>query len=167
MHVREGVRPAVHVDMHEARALGWVRDREPGLLERLACRAVPRLLARFEVTAGLHPDPELAVLVQEHAARPHHDRGPRDMGRVRVLVERRVEPPDLHEHPRDRRALTLVHGVVRGEQAAHDRACVVSGYAVNVQRPWSMTVSPFWFSVRYTATPSSTTHIFTVSSSPG
>src|SRR5436190_13306090 len=40
------------------------------------------------------------------------------------------------------------------------------GYASNVQRPWSKTTSPFWVSVRKIASPPST-HIFTVSASPG
>jgi len=114
MGVAEG--GLVHVDVDEQRAAGWMLDAQAQLLGRLTPGRRGRGLAGVDVAAGLHPDAEPLVEVQDRAAPAHHDARRGDVGRVGVLVARRGQPGELREEALAGGGLTRRPGPVALDQ---------------------------------------------------
>ena len=86
--------------------------RQTGLLDRLAHGGVPRQLPGVDVTAGLDPDPQPLVAVQDDPPGPDDQGRGGDVHRVGVLVERVGQAGHLDGEALDADPLPLV-----------DRAC--------------------------------------------
>ncbi len=106
VEMRVGVGRLVDVEMDEERARGGMLDGETQFLGGLAQRGGGRGLARVDVAAGLHPDAEPLVPVQDGAAAPDHDARRGDVGRAGVLVTRGVEQAELGQEALPGRHLT-------------------------------------------------------------
>ena len=87
----------MHIDVHELRHPLAVEpsgktNLEPGLLPSFSQRGRPRRLAGVDMPARLQPEAQPLVFQQHHAPRPHHQRRASDVGQVRLLRKRRIQP---------------------------------------------------------------------------
>ena len=85
----------MRVEMYQPFAPLRVANGKSCLLPRLAQCRFPRRLARFEMTAWLHPHADALVQVEHGASRSHHDRRAGDMNRIGILVKRVDQPVEL------------------------------------------------------------------------
>lgn len=101
----------VHVDVgepgHAIDHLGEI-DGETGLLDRLAPGCPPRRLTGIEVSTGLQPHVETLVSMEHDTARTEHERRPRDVHRIGLLIERIGQLVEGFEERRDTAVFRIV-----------------------------------------------------------
>ena len=83
------------IEVQEQRAPRRVCHGEAELLGRLTLRRHVGRLAGVDVTAGLHPDAQALVEMQDSAAAPDHDARGGDVRRIGVFVARRGQATEL------------------------------------------------------------------------
>ena len=132
-----GVAPAavMNVDVHEPRPVGGVPRDEAGLLPRLAHGGVRGVLTAVDVAAGLQPQAEPLVPMQDHTSGTGHDCRGRDVHGVGLLIERVGQPRQLGPEPRERTGFTFVDREPPPQQA-------IEGLAVGGRRGAMQTSGP-------------------------
>ena len=87
----------MYIDMHQLRPLWRMGCREPGFLQGFAHGAIPWCFAFVDVPAGLEPDAEAFVSMQQYPQFTHHNGRAGHVGDVAMFVEWVAEQIEGHQ----------------------------------------------------------------------
>jgi len=105
----------VDIDMKQTWSARRMLGVDPGLFDAFTDSGFGNHLSCVDVATRLEPSAEASMPMEEDASRANHDGRPGDVHQVRMAIERVWQPGQLIQHPRQRRLLADITGVMGSE----------------------------------------------------